>query len=84
MQHNELLCGLLNHFHDLIHSEDFLEDFRIPNRFVRKSKLSMEKMVLFLLFNSKSSIDNKLDQLREKFPDHLSPPTRRKAVSTIR
>lgn len=84
MQHNELLCGLLNHFHDLIHSEDFLEDFRIPNRFVRKSKLSMEKMVLFLLFNSKSSIDNKLDQLREKFPDHDFPVVSKQALSKAR
>lgn len=84
MQHNELLFGLLNHFRDLIHSEDFLEDFRVPNRFVRKSTLSMEKMVLFLLFNSKSSIDNKLDQLRERFPEQDFPSVSRQALSKAR
>ena len=46
MQHNELLCGLLNHFQDLLHSEDFLEEFRVADRFVRKSKLSMENELL--------------------------------------
>lgn len=84
MQHNEFLCELLNHFRDLIHSADFLEDFRVPNRFVRKSKLSMRKMVLFLLFNSKSSIDNKLDQLRERFPEYDFPNVSRQALSKAR
>ena len=84
MQHNELLCGLLNHFQDLLHSEDFLEDYRVANRFVRKSKLSMEKMVMFLLFNSKSSIDNKLDQLRERFPEYGFPIVSKQALSKAR
>ena len=84
MQHNELLCGLLNHFQDLLHSEDFLEEFRVADRFVRKSKLSMEKMVLFLLFNSKSSIDNKLDQLRERFPELDFPTVSKQALSKAR
>lgn len=84
MQHNELLCGLLNHFHELLQSEDFLEDFRVPKRFVRKSKISMEKMVLFLLFNSKSSIDNKLDQLRERFPEYNFPAVSKQALSKAR
>ena len=84
MQHNELLCGLLNCFHDLLDSEDFLEDFRVPNRFVRKSKLSMRNMILFLLFNSKSSIDNKLDQLRERFPECDFPAVSKQALSKAR
>lgn len=84
MQHNELLCGLLNHFHDLLHSEDFLEDYRVANRFVRKRKLSMEKMAMFLLFNSKSSIDNKLDQLRERFPEYGFPIISKQALSKAR
>ena len=84
MQHNELLCGLLNHFQDILHSEDFLEDFRVPNRFVRKSKLSMGKMVLYLLFNSKSPIDNKLDQLRERFPELDFPAVSKQALSKAR
>lgn len=69
MQHNELLHELLNNFNYLLHSDGFLEDYRVANHFVRRSALPMEKMVKFLLYSPKTSLSNKLEQLRENLPD---------------
>lgn len=84
MKHSELLSELLSNMSLQLHSAEFLEGFRAPNRFVRNRKLSMRDMVLFLLFCSKTSLDNRLDQLREKFPDHGFPLVSKQALSKAR
>jgi hypothetical protein len=84
MKHSKLFSELLILFRGLLSSEDFLEEFRVPNHFVRKGKLSMESMVLFLLFHSKSSLDNKMDQFRDKFPSLHFPFVSKQALSKAR
>lgn len=84
MQHNELLHELLNNFNYLLHSDGFLEDYRVENHFVRRSALPMEKMVKFLLYSPKTSLSNKLEQLRENLPDLDFPSVSKQALSKAR
>lgn len=84
MQHNELLHELLNNFNYLLHSDGFLEDYRVANHFVRRSALPMEKMVKFLLYSPKTSLSNKLEQLRENLPDLDFPSVSKQALSKAR
>lgn len=84
MQHNELLHELLNIFNYLLHSDGFLEDYRVANHFVRRSALPMEKMVKFLLYSPKTSLSNKLEQLRENLPDLDFPSVSKQALSKAR
>ena len=84
MQHNELLHELLNNFNYLLHSDGFLEDYRVANHFVRRSTLPMEKMVKFLLYSPKTSLSNKLEQLRENLPDLDFPSVSKQALSKAR
>lgn len=84
MQHNELLHELLNNFNYLLHSDGFLEDYRVANHFVRRSALLMEKMVKFLLYSPKTSLSNKLEQLRENLPDPDFPSVSKQALSKAR
>lgn len=84
MQHNELLHELLNNFNYLLHSDGFLEDYRVANHFVRRSTLLMEKMVKFLLYSPKTSLSNKLEQLRENLPDLDFPSVSKQALSKAR
>lgn len=84
MQHNELLHELLNNFNYLLHSDGFLEDYRVTNHFVRRSALPMEKMVKFLLYSPKTSLSNKLEQLRENLPDLDFPSVSKQALSKAR
>ena len=84
MKNNELLSGLLTEIREHIQSEEFLEEFRVARHFVRDRTLSMEKMVMFLLFHSKLSLDGKLDQLRERFPDYEFPFVSKQALSKAR
>lgn len=84
MQHNELLHELLNNFNYLLHSDGFLENYRVANHFVRRSALPMEKMVKFLLYSPKTSLSNKLEQLRENLPDLDFPSLSKQALSKAR
>ena len=84
MQHNELLHELLNNFNYLLHSDGFLEDYRVANHFVRRSALPMEKMLKFLLYSPKTSLSNKLEQLRENLPDLDFPSVSKQALSKAR
>jgi hypothetical protein len=84
MQYNQLLSELLTQIQNMLQSKEFLEEFRTARHFVRKRKLSMEKMVMFLLFHSKLPLDGKLDQLRERFPDLDFPFVSKQALSKAR
>lgn len=79
-----MLHELLNNFNYLLHSDGFLEDYRVANHFVRRSALPMEKMVKFLLYSPKTSLSNKLEQLRENLPDLDFPSVSKQALSKAR
>lgn len=84
MDHNELFTKTLEMLRDSVQSEEFLQEFRIPGHFVRERLLTLKKMASFLLFYSKSTLDSKLDQLREKIPEIEMPEVSRQALSKAR
>jgi hypothetical protein len=84
MQNNILLSGLLTQIRNLIHSREFLEEFRIQNHFIRNRLLSMEKMVVYLLLHSKLSLDSRTALLQGLLPDYDFPSVSRQALSKAR
>ena len=79
-----LFARLLECLHEKVHSEEFLEEFRIQGHFVRKRCLSMYHMVMFLLFHSKATIDSKLDLCTDLFPQLNIPKVSKQAISKAR
>ena len=84
MNYTELFSNLLILIRELICSSDFLEEFRVPKHFVRKGKITLENMVYFLMFHSKSSLEIKLDRFREQFPEREFPFVSKQALSKAR
>ena len=51
-----LLKSIVSDISGLLESEEFLNAHRFPNRFVRKRKLSMHQIILFLLHSTKQAV----------------------------
>ena len=62
-----LLKSIVSDISGLLESEEFLNAHRFPNRFVRKRKLSMHQIILFLLHST-----DKTGNASEHLPDHGS------------
>jgi hypothetical protein len=72
-------------FKKFLESEDFLDEFREPNRFVRNRVLSMKNMILFLIFHPKKTLDVSWESFRKKFKTQLKlPVVSRQALSKAR
>ena len=84
MEHELLFLKTIELIRDNLNSMNYLEEFRMPGRFVRKGKLSLQDMAIFLLFHSRSSLDNKLDELRGSLPDYSIEKVTRQALSKAR
>lgn len=84
MEHNELFTKTLELMRENLENRDFLEEFRIPGHFVRERKLTMKKMIEYLLYNAKTTLDNRLAQLRENLPALEMPSVSRQAISKAR
>ena len=84
MNHSEIFSELGNCIRELAYSDEFLEQYRVPHHFVRKGQLSMRDMVLFILYYSRDSLDNKLGKLRESFPEYGFPSVTKQALSKAR
>ena len=76
-----LLITILTNARNCLLSDEFLEEFRIPNHFVRKRKLDMRQMVFFLIFNSKKIIDTAMDDFMKEFPEVQFPEVTKQAIS---
>ncbi len=76
--------SLIESIRALIHSNDFLEAHRQPNRFIRKSKLSMFQVILYLLYTSKQSMNINLSCIRMDLPKLEFPKVTKQAVSQAR
>lgn len=84
MKLNTLFFELIDNIRKMVQSEEFLDEFRVHNHFVRKGRISMQNMVTFLLFHSKLALDNKLDVFREMYPDLGFPDVSKQALSKAR
>ena len=62
---------LIEKINELLHTDEFLNAHRLPNRFVRKGILSMYHVILYLLYTSKQSMSINLNS-QEFFSLHPS------------
>lgn len=84
MKRTNLLSQLLKLLQETIQTESFLEEFRVPGRFVRKRCLSLYQLVMFLLFHSKTTLDGKLDIFVGMVPELQMPKVSKQALSKAR
>lgn len=84
MTHSTLLSQLLKLLQETLQSDGFLEEFRVPGRFVRKRCLSLYQTVMFLLFYSRTTLDAKLDTFVSMFPTLEMPRVSKQALSKAR
>lgn len=69
----------------MLYSEDFLEAYRLPNRFVRSSgKLTMLHVIAYLFYTSKQAMDTNISHIRLDLPELSFPKVTKQAVSKAR
>ncbi|MBR0410468.1 MAG: IS4 family transposase [Eubacterium sp.] len=82
----KLLCqSMLISVKKCLESEDFLNEFREPNRFVRRRILSMKDVINFLIFHPKKTLDTSWEAFRKKYkPQKMLPIISKQALSKAR
>ena len=75
---------LIEKINELLHTDEFLNAHRLPNRFVRKGILSMYHVILYLLYTSKQSISINISNTRSEPPALEFPKVSKQAVSKAR
>ena len=69
----------------LLHSKDFLDAYRMPNRFVRSNgKLTMLHIIAYILFTSKQSMYLNSSSIRQELPKIKFPKVTKQAISKAR
>lgn len=83
MDYNSLFISITTRISELLESSAFLQAYRFPNRFVRKGKLSMYHIILFLFNSTRQAMHQNLENIfhikEVDFPD-----VSRQAVSKAR
>lgn len=67
-----------------IKSPDFTRSYCLENRFVRKRKLTLEQVLLYLFYTSKASMNLNLLNIRDDVPEIAFPDVSKQAVSKAR
>ena len=69
----------------LLHSKDFLDAYRMPNRFVRSNgKLTMLHIIAYIFFTSKQSMYLNSSSIRQELPKIKFPKVTKQAISKAR
>ena len=70
---------------NLLRSKEFLETYRLPNRFVRSSgKLSMLHVIAYLFYTTKQAMHTNVSLIRFDLPELEFPKVSKQAVSKAR
>ena len=75
---------ILQSIQSFIFSEDCLEAYRFPNHFIRKRLLSIEQIILYLIYSSKASMFQNLASIMDDFGEEEFPSVSKQAVSKAR
>ena len=78
-----LLKSIVSDISGLLESEEFLNAHRFPNRFVRKRKLSMHQIILFLLHSTKQAMHQNISRIMD-LENVAFPDVSKQAVSRAR
>lgn len=84
MKPNKLFSELILCIRGLLDDDVYLNEYRVSKHFTRTRLLSFRMMVMFLLFNSKTTLDSKLAEFRDTFPDFHFPEVSKQALSKAR
>lgn len=85
MNYNCVFNSIISHIRDLLGSQAFLDSHRFPKCFVRKRKLSMYQVIIYLLYTTKQKMETNIERLIDlgtplSFPGDIS----KQAVSKAR
>lgn len=75
---------ILQSIQSYIFSEECLEAHRFPNHFIRKRLLSIQQIVLYLLYSSRASMFQNLASILDDFGENEFPDVSKQAVSKAR
>ena len=76
--------NIIQSIHDYITNQDNLDAYREKNRFVRKRKLSIFHVIMYLLFTSKASMYQNLFKIRTELNKIEFPDVSKQALSKAR
>lgn len=75
---------ILQSIQSFIFSEECLEAHRFPLHFIRKRLLSLQQIVLYLLYSSKASMFQNLSSILDDFGEDEFPVVSKQAISKAR
>lgn len=84
MNRIDICKNIIKSIKEYITNSDKLEAHRAQNHFVRKRKLSMHQIIMYLLYSSKASMFQNLSGIRENLPELEFPNVSKQAVSKAR
>lgn len=84
MHYKKILISITDHIREKLQSEEFLNQFKEPKRFVRKRLLSMYQTIMYLLFSNRASMSINLGNIRTLLPSLEFPVISKQAVSKAR
>lgn len=84
MNRIDICKNIIQSINNYITNPSFLDTHREPNHFVRKRKLSMEQIIMYLLYSSKSSMYQNISSIQEDIPALNFPSVSKQAVSKAR
>lgn len=84
MKYKLIFNSIIEHIKLMLQSELFLSHFKKAKHFSRKRKLSMNKLIMYLLSSNKASMAINLGNVRDRFPKLDFPVISKQAVSKAR
>ena len=84
MNRIDICKNIIQSINEYITNPDKLEPHREKNHFIRKRKLSLFQVILYLLYSSKASMFQNLSCIREDLPSLDFPAVSKQALSKAR
>ena len=84
MNRIDICKSIIQSINEYITNPDKLEPHREKNHFIRKRKLSLFQVILYLLYSSKASMFQNLSCIREDLPSLDFPAVSKQALSKAR
>ena len=84
MTRNLIFESILNSIKKSLDSESFMQEFRKPNRFIRRRLLRMKDVAQYLIFHKKTSHDISWNSFRSKFEEFKIPDVSKQAICKAR
>lgn len=84
MNRTNICKNIVQSIKDYITDQVKLEPHRVEKHFVRRRKLSLLQVIIYLFFSSKASMFQNLSQIREELGTLSFPDVSKQALSKVR